>query len=132
MTELNPFNLILIGLATWRLSSLLVNEAGPFNMFDRIRMFFGVKYYFVDYTEEKKRVIYLDIVTIEKFDGRDFNREHKSQISKLFSCVWCISVFVSYFLVFLLVVSPDLFHVFTFWLSASAVAIAFESFFNDQ
>ena len=37
-------DLLLFGLATWRIASLLAAEAGPFGMFDRLRRLAGVTY----------------------------------------------------------------------------------------
>lgn len=34
---MNWFSFVVLALATWRVSSLLVNEDGPFGIFDRIR-----------------------------------------------------------------------------------------------
>lgn len=58
--------LVLLGLATWRLSSLLVNEDGPLNVFARLR------------------------------DAAGVNREGElSQLATLLSCVWCTSIWVA-------------------------------------
>ena len=62
--------LIIAILATWRLSSLLVNEDGPFRMFDRLRRRVGV--YLTD-----------EIGTPLSFLGR------------LLGCIWCASVWVA-------------------------------------
>jgi len=41
--SLPPVNLLILWLATWRLASLLANEAGPLNVFDWLRDRLGVK-----------------------------------------------------------------------------------------
>ena len=96
MTEL------IMSLACWRFSSLFVNEHGPFDVFDKIRHFLGVKY-----NEESKPY------------GTSF-------FSKLFSCVWCLSVWVGLFLAGVYFISNDL----AFWMSLpfalSAVAVIIE------
>ena len=66
---MSPLKLVVAVLATWRLSSLLVNEDGPFEMFDWLRKQIGV---------------YLT----------DENDVPLSFLGKLFECVWCISVWV--------------------------------------
>jgi len=38
------FEVLVLGLATWRLASLLANEYGPFDVFARLRSFLGVVY----------------------------------------------------------------------------------------
>ena len=62
--------LIVAILATWRLASLLVNEDGPFKMFDWLRKRAGV--YFTD-----------EVGTPLSFLG------------KLLSCMWCASVWIA-------------------------------------
>jgi len=37
-------DILLFGLATWRISSLLAAEAGPFDIFDKLRRLVGVTY----------------------------------------------------------------------------------------
>jgi len=67
---------LIFSLATWRLSSLLVNEAGPFDMFVKIRELTGIQH-----NEEKEPLV---------IPGRLF--------AELLSCVWCTSVWVAIFL----------------------------------
>lgn len=67
-----PVNLIILALATWRVSSLLVNEAGPWDAFRRIRELAGI-----EHDEEGK--IYL---VPERF------------FAQVLSCVWCASLWV--------------------------------------
>jgi hypothetical protein len=57
------------GLATWRVSNMIVHEAGPFDMFVKFRELWGVKHY--------------DDGTVESYpDGVPV------------SCIWCTSVWV--------------------------------------
>jgi len=58
-------------LFVWRICSLLVREEGPFSIFDRLRHLVGVK-------QNELSINY----------GETF-------LSKLFSCVWCMSVWVA-------------------------------------
>ncbi len=68
----NSFIGLLLGiLATWRMASLLYREAGPFELFDRIRKTAGVKH---DGTGEP----YSD-----------------NQIGKMLCCFWCTSVWAA-------------------------------------
>lgn len=66
-------SLIVLGLATWRLSSLLVWEDGPFHLFARIRELAGIKH------DE---------------DGKPFMIPDRFWAT-LLSCVWCASVWVA-------------------------------------
>lgn len=60
---------LLIGLTIWRLSSLLVEEEGPFDVFEKLRRFLGVPE----------------------------TGEVEGLVPKLFSCIWCMSVWVAPF-----------------------------------
>lgn len=56
----------ILALATWRLSSLLVNEDGPFKVFYRLRTRAGV-----------------------------YKQGELSQVAELFTCIWCMSIWVA-------------------------------------
>lgn len=73
--ELRPdmLQLLILGLATWRISSLLVNETGPGDIFVKVREEFGFTHGF-----DKEILIIPD-----GFWG------------DLLSCVWCCSLFVA-------------------------------------
>jgi hypothetical protein len=62
--------LIVNGLATWRISNMLVEEEGPYDIFERLRHRLGVQY-------------------LE--DGAAYSH---NEWGKLFTCVWCMSVWV--------------------------------------
>lgn len=40
---MNPEHLFVLSLATWRLSNLLVNEDGPFDLFAKVRAVFDIR-----------------------------------------------------------------------------------------
>lgn len=84
-------------LATWRLSSLLVNEDGPNDMFLIIRTRLGVH-----------------------LIGDDDRPE--SNLGRLFSCIWCMSVWVGAFIA-LVAITPYWVLLIPFALSAAAIAI---------
>jgi hypothetical protein len=62
---------LVLALATWRISSLLVNEDGPWFAFARLRARVGVRY-----------------------SDETFQRYATNQIAGAFICVWCMSVWV--------------------------------------
>lgn len=62
--------LIVLILATWRLSTMLVNEEGPYLMFVKMRRWLGVRY-----DENSQRVA-------------------DTEIGKAFNCEWCLSVWI--------------------------------------
>lgn len=65
---------ILYALATWRISSILVHEPAPYELASRLRRAVGVK-----------------------FDARG-NGYADSEFAKLFTCVWCMSVWIGWLL----------------------------------
>lgn len=95
------FDLPLLALATWRLSSMLVNEVGPFDIFQRLRDALKV------YPAEQ------DGAVICKSDGAAFG---------MFCCVWCMSVWCSAVLLALYPYAP----VVIWWLAISALAIVLQ------
>ena len=62
--------LITLSLATWRVSSLIASEAGPFNLFGRLRSLLGV------------------------FSDEDGNVYGTNELARGITCVWCCSVWV--------------------------------------
>lgn len=65
--------LLIYGLATWRAASLLVNEAGPWDVFLRLRRLTGI-----EHDGEKQKTIIPD-----------------GFLPGVFSCVWCASLWVA-------------------------------------
>jgi hypothetical protein len=65
MKLLNYFDVLILGLATWRISHMLVWEDGPWDIFEKYRNALEEEFFF----------------------------------DKLFSCVWCLSVWVGAILV---------------------------------
>jgi len=100
--------LIVMALATYRISSLLVHEEGPFNVFGRFRTLLGI--YWDQYSEPQAN----------------------NMIGRAFTCVWCLSLWVAIALVVAHYLSPF----YTFWLTLpfalSAVAIVIERFANGE
>lgn len=64
-------DLFLLSLATWRVSSLLVNEAGPNDYLARMRYWVGVR--------------------CDENSGASYG---KNVISDMLLCVWCVSIWV--------------------------------------
>lgn len=72
---MNLIEFVILGLATWRVSALLSKEAGPFDVFKRMRERAGIQH---------------------DDDGNVFMVPHRF-FAELFSCVWCTSVWVGIF-----------------------------------
>jgi len=91
-------------LAVWRVSSLLVNESGPFDLFAKVRHIVGVRY---------------DVYLICSATG----------IAGAFCCLWCCSLWVSAFAALALCLwrGDGVFVTVINWLAFSAGAIVVES-----
>lgn len=63
--------LFIVGLVVWRISNLLVNEEGPFDIFVLLRRIVGVRY-------DEYSVAY-----------------GKNVVARALTCVWCTSFWVS-------------------------------------
>lgn len=91
-------DLLILALATWRITSLFVEEEGPYLLFVRLRKFIGV-----DYNE------YSEVIA-------------KNEFAKMFTCIWCLSIWVSIFVtVVYIIVGATIF--LPFALSAIAILI---------
>lgn len=93
-------NIFLLALATWRMTSLLVNEPGPFGIFKRLRELAGIQH-------DENGEIYMIPDNL---------------LSGILSCVWCCSVWVGGIFVLMDVLIPWADYVFL-WLAISALAI---------
>jgi len=95
--------LVLLGFATWRLTSLLYREEGPFGIFVKLREKLGIQHI------DGKPCIYPDRFWC-----------------KLFSCVWCLSVWVSATFVVWYIFLPSVAIIFALWLSLSTITIGLD------
>jgi hypothetical protein len=66
---------LVLGLATWRIASLLVNEAGPFHVFTKIRKLVGIQH------DSDEKILMVP----DRF------------LAGVLSCVWCCSMYVGFF-----------------------------------
>jgi len=78
--------LLVFGLATWRVSRILVTERGPFDVFARLRKYAGIEY---DPNGE------MTIIPDGFLPG-------------VLSCVWCASIWVGFFWVVFLALFPTI------------------------
>ncbi len=68
--EVNILEFLIIALGTWRLSSLLADEDGPFTIFGRLRHAVGVRY------DERSQ------------------RYGTNELAKMVMCLWCNSIWL--------------------------------------
>lgn len=108
MTE--TLRLILLSLATWRISSLLVREGGPGDMFAYLRYRVGVRY------------------------DEHSNPYGTTFLSTIFTCIFCLSMWIGLLIVFTpLLLSrklTGLFYMVVQALSLSSLAIWFDKQVN--
>ena len=95
---------LIFGLATWRISSLLVDEPGPFRIFIRLRSLVGITHDIDD-----------NVAIIP--DGF---------LSGILSCAWCTSIWVGLSCTILYWITPLTFY-FALPFALSAVAIIVNS-----
>lgn len=82
---MKPIDFIIYVLAAWRIASLFVNESGPFRIFLELREWSGITH------DESGRAVEVP----DNFSAQ------------LFSCVWCFSIWVGFFLTIFWLISPD-------------------------
>lgn len=82
---MNLTNLVIFGLATWRISSLFVVESGPFRVFHKIRELAGI---------------------VHDDEGTPYQYPD-SFFGELLSCVWCTSIWVGAGWTLFWLLSPD-------------------------
>lgn len=99
--------LILMPFATWRITSFLVVEKGPFNIFDKLRILIGIRY-------NEMNEIY-----------------GKNMIAEGLTCIWCASVWVAFGFVVLYYFLPNV----SFWIelpfAISSIAIFIERIMDN-
>jgi hypothetical protein len=100
MINMNFIDVVLLGFACWRLSSLLYQEEGPFGIFTRLREKLGIQHI------DGVPCIYPDRFWC-----------------KLFGCMWCLSVWVAFALVVGYIFLPTFTIYFSLWLSLSTITI---------
>ena len=101
---MNLVNFIIFGLATWRVSNLLVNEAGPFDVFTKIRERAGIEH-----------VDGVPTIVPDKF------------FAQLLSCNWCTSIWVGAGWLIMWLVLPEVAPLFAALFAFSTVAILVEN-----
>jgi hypothetical protein len=94
-------NLLILILAVWRISSLLVNEDGPFNVLGRLRHRLGVR--FDEYSQPYG----------------------ENELAKALTCTWCTSIWVGVAFAVLYALAPTavLICSLPFALSAGAIVV---------
>jgi hypothetical protein len=99
---------LILVLATWRIASLLANESGPFDLFDRIRFRTGV--YYDDYG----------------------NPQGNNELSRAITCVWCSSIWIAAALTVLYWQAGETFLWVLLPLAVSAASIIVEFIVKDK
>lgn len=92
---------VILIFAAWRITSLLVDEDGPFDILAKFRRLAGVYY--------------------DEFN----NRQGKNVVAKAMTCVWCFSVWIAAATAFLSdnVTNVRTYVIEVFWLSACIILL---------
>jgi len=105
-SDLGAVELFILGMATWRLTSLLVNEEGPWNIFARLRYMIGIRY-----NERSERV-------------------SMNVLAEGLSCVWCSSIWVASLVLLSYALVPRTTLIVSLILTLSSIAILIEKAVN--
>lgn len=115
---MNLLDLVVLSLATWRISSLLVREDGPWSILRRIRRYFRAGEF---------GGVTFDPSGMDTEEAMRFQASlHIPQgvIGGILSCVWCSSVWVAAFLVIATALLPSSLYIWLiFAVSAAAIAL---------
>lgn len=106
MTSL--IDILVLGLATWRISAMLTKEAGPFHVFEKLRELVGIQH------DEDGNV---SVIPNKLF-------------AELLSCVWCMSIWAAAFWVVLWFFFPDIAFYASLPFAISTVAILLDRFLD--
>lgn len=107
--DLNAIDLIVLSLAVWRLSSLFAAEEGPWEIFEKIRQFSGVKY--------------KEVPPYEMYGT--------NVVSRGLICVWCNSIWIGLLATILYAISTDTIYLFIPF-SLSGVAILLDRLLETE
>lgn len=97
-------NLLILGLAIWRIASLFVNETGPGKIFLKLRKGVGLVH------DEQGQVYQIP----------------DTFFAGIFSCTWCLSPWIAFFWTIFLIISPKYSIICAFPFALSALAIMIE------
>lgn len=92
--DISILDFIILALAAWRLSSLFADEDGPFDIFERLRTWLGVRYV-SDSNGDVERYVPNNTPTL------------KRNVARGIICRWCNSVWFSTLLAVLYIVSRN-------------------------
>lgn len=99
---------LILALAVWRISSLLISEPGPWHIFERLRHAVGVRYH-----------------------PETYERIASNTLSEMFTCIWCMSVWIGILLTVAYYLLPQV----TTWLmlplALSTAALAVNRVIDD-
>lgn len=100
--------IIALPFAVWRLSSLLVSESGPFDIMDKIRHRVGIRY-------------------------NEYNQVYGTNtFADLFTCIWCMSVWVSALLVIIMMIDSFAGAIVNLILAGSCSAIIIDTILEKE
>lgn len=97
--------ILILGIATWRISHLLMEEEGPFDLVLRFRLLIGMQYAGEVFDREAETLIQAPLTRREVMqsarDGTLVNCfvSGRNMIARMLVCMYCTSIWVSFGLV---------------------------------
>lgn len=86
---MNTLDFVILALATWRLSNMLVDEDGPWMVFEHLRLKAGLQ--------------------PPAIPGLPRDTDPPGEMpGTLFTCVWCLSVWIALFFAALFLIEPQI------------------------
>lgn len=105
--------LLIYALAAWRISSIFVNEGGPFDVFLKIRTrIAGIRY--------------------DEFRENEISVIPGNILAGILSCVWCCSVWVGFFFSLFWLIFPTISLIFAVPFALSALAIGYNKLLGGE
>lgn len=109
---MNIEHLFVLALATWRISNLLVNEAGPFDVFEWLRAEFGIRW---DIDKEEHFVLPVK----------------DNVIGRILLCVYCTSMWVALFVWACFRLAPNIAFILALILAMSAITCLIDRYMES-
>lgn len=119
--------IITLGLINYRLCILIMEEDAPFGLAIRFRMLLNIESYYKSETDNEK-MKFEDVFYFYKVSQSHLlnKRNNLSELSRLFSCIWCLSIWIGFFLCLIFNIH------FLFAFATSTIAVIVNSYIDRE